>query len=135
MRAKFACFQFSALWGLAALVRLGLLRSCTAEQELLDIPHILHRVAFASTQAREQQLFQVEGPSCRQLHPAWEHKVWTVPLAEAFLETHYPWFYPTFTSYPHIISKSTKAALLCTPACVEQPLAAKGQYQHMQVMR
>ena len=75
-----------------------------------EIPHILHRVAFANTAERQALLERHQDHSCQELHSDWEHRTWTLRAAEDLLQAHYPWFLPTFIAYPHPISKSEAVA-------------------------
>lgn len=43
--------------------------------------------------------------SCIDLHPDYEHRLWTDEDGLNFISEHYPWFLPTYRSYPYAIQR------------------------------
>jgi hypothetical protein len=43
--------------------------------------------------------------SCIDLHPDFEHRLWTDEEGLAFIKKHYPWFLPTYVAYPYSIQR------------------------------
>lgn len=41
--------------------------------------------------------------SCIGNHSDWKYMFWDMPAALTFLEVHYPWYIPTFLSYPKVV--------------------------------
>lgn len=70
------------------------------------IPRIIH-------QTWREVSIPTEWTACvqgwKQLHPEWEHKMWTDEDNRSLIKNEYPWFLATYDSYPHNIQKASAA--------------------------
>lgn len=67
------------------------------------IPRIIHQT-YINNQIPEKWLPAYR--SCQQVHnDTWTHVLWTDDTARDFIEESYPWFLPTYDSYPYAIQR------------------------------
>ncbi|KKY14813.1 putative mipc synthase [Diplodia seriata] len=67
------------------------------------IPKIIHQTYANRTIPDHWKKAQ---QSCLDLHPDYEYKFWTDESANDFIAAEYPWFKPTWDSYPHAIQRA-----------------------------
>ncbi|KAL1614921.1 CSG1/SUR1-like protein [Diplodia seriata] len=106
------CVLFSALlsWEIVHLLRkpLALLVHPTTDFDTIHIsdakiPKIIHQTYANRTIPDHWKKAQ---QSCLDLHPDYEYKFWTDESANDFIAAEYPWFKPTWDSYPHAIQRA-----------------------------
>lgn len=68
-----------------------------------NIPKIIHQTWKTSEVPERCRAFQ---ESWKKFHPDWEYRLWTDEDNEAFIKTHYPWFFDKFRSYPRNIQRA-----------------------------
>lgn len=69
----------------------------------LLIPKIIHQT-YKTSQVPEK--WQATHQTVKDLHPDYEHILWTDEMARDFISEHYSWFLPTFDSYPYNIMRA-----------------------------
>ena len=69
----------------------------------LLIPKIIHQT-YINTSIPTPWLPAQQ--SCLALHPDYTYHFWTDASSLAFIASTYPWFLPTYTSYPHAIQRA-----------------------------
>ena len=67
-----------------------------------SIPRILHHTW---RDQRVPEKWRSTYQACVDQHSGWQHILWTHSAMEKFLEREYPWFLPTYHSYPYTIQK------------------------------
>ncbi|KAK9240060.1 nucleotide-diphospho-sugar transferase [Lipomyces kononenkoae] len=67
------------------------------------IPKIIHQTWKNETVPEKWREAQ---ESCLRSHPDFEYKLWTDESARQFIADEYPWFLPTYDSYPHNIMRA-----------------------------
>ena len=67
------------------------------------IPKIIHQTYINESIPPQWQAAQ---KSCMDLHSDYEYILWTDASSLAFIEKEYPWFAPTFKSYPYPIQRA-----------------------------
>lgn len=67
------------------------------------IPKIIHQTYINESIPERWQAAQ---QSCKDLHEDYEYILWTDASALEFIEKEYPWFAPTFKSYPYPIQRA-----------------------------
>ncbi|KAF4539463.1 Mannosyl phosphorylinositol ceramide synthase SUR1 [Lasiodiplodia theobromae] len=106
------CVLASALlsWGVLHSLRkpLALLLRPTSDFDTVyisnaKIPKIIHQTYANRTIPDHWKQAQ---QSCLDLHPDYEYKFWTDEDANEFIAKEYPWFKPTWDSYPHVIQRA-----------------------------
>lgn len=50
--------------------------------------------------------------SCREMHPAWEYKLWTDDENRDLVEKDYPWLLETYDAFPENIMRADTARVL-----------------------
>ena len=65
-------------------------------------PRIIHQ-QWKSKEIPEKWLYATN--KCKELNPTYNYTLWTDDAILRFLETYYPWFVPTFKSYPYKIQR------------------------------
>lgn len=50
--------------------------------------------------------------ACREMHPAWEYKLWTDEANRKLVKEHYPWLLETYDSFPENIMRADTARVL-----------------------
>mmetsp|Transcript_8868 Transcript_8868/g.12629 ORF Transcript_8868/g.12629 Transcript_8868/m.12629 type:complete len:312 (+) Transcript_8868:35-970(+) len=73
------------------------------------IPKILHQT-WKDENIPEK--WKQSSQSCINLNPDYERRFWTDDDIEEFIRTEYPWFMPTYISYPYPIQRIDAARLL-----------------------
>ncbi|EFN54978.1 hypothetical protein CHLNCDRAFT_10358, partial [Chlorella variabilis] len=66
------------------------------------VPRVIHQT-WQTTEV--PQKWAAARQSCIDLHPDYEHRLWTDADGLKFIEDHYPWFLPTYLSYPYNIQR------------------------------
>jgi mannosyltransferase OCH1-like enzyme len=74
-----------------------------ARGEVLVIPELLHQTAPTAELSAETHRYRVK---LRELHPGWTYKLWTDEDNLAFVQTHFPSFYPVFLNLPRNIMRA-----------------------------
>jgi mannosyltransferase OCH1-like enzyme len=67
------------------------------------IPRIIHQTWKNHDVPPEWRLLQ---QTWKDLHPAWEYRLWTDADNREFLRRHYAWFLPTYDAYPENIMRA-----------------------------
>ncbi|TIB96686.1 hypothetical protein E3Q18_03009 [Wallemia mellicola] len=67
------------------------------------IPRILH---WTWKDNNLPEMWRVVRDGCMDMHSDYEHILWTDAMSLEFLEKEYPWFVPTFKSYPYNIQRA-----------------------------
>ncbi|KAH7323990.1 nucleotide-diphospho-sugar transferase [Rhexocercosporidium sp. MPI-PUGE-AT-0058] len=68
----------------------------------IRIPRIIHRT-YKSTDIPLRWLSSQN--SCKEQNPTYTHMLWTDESARQFIAEHFPWFIPTYDSYPYPIER------------------------------
>ncbi len=77
--------------------------NATAEAAAWPVPKIIHQTyKNSSIPARWREA----ADSCTALHPDYQYMFWTDASARDFLVKEYPWFLPTYDSYPYTIQRA-----------------------------
>ncbi|KAJ3070800.1 hypothetical protein HK102_006588, partial [Quaeritorhiza haematococci] len=78
-------------------------------EEKFEIPPIIHQ----SWKTHELPLkFRAWSNTWKENHPHWEYRLWTDNDNRRLVEEHYPWFLPTFESFPHNIMRVDSVRVL-----------------------
>ena len=80
---------------------------------MLEIPRIMPQIYIPDVQllrsapsAGRYPPLNLQWPqSCREHHPDWQYKLWSLELGEVLLQTQYAWFLPFYEKYALNISK------------------------------
>ncbi len=76
----------------------------TCEQTRIQQPFskVVHQTWKSKTLPKEWQRYR---NNCQKMNPDFEFHIWTDKEVEAFLQDNYPWFVPTYKTYPYKIQK------------------------------
>ncbi|KAH0490912.1 hypothetical protein TgHK011_002359 [Trichoderma gracile] len=67
------------------------------------VPKIIHQIALGNASVAK---YQAAISSCTDLHPEWEHRLWTDVNATAFIAEFYPDILPHYTGYAQNIQRA-----------------------------
>lgn len=76
--------------------------SSTSPDSKEYIPRIIHQIFHNWTDPNDESLpadWSAGRQSCIDLHPGWEHRLWTAHSSRQFLEREFPWFLETYDNY------------------------------------
>lgn len=76
-----------------------------AEYCMLPTPTIPKHIHQTWKDAQIPERFAQFQQSWQHHHPDWQYTLWTDADNLALIETHFPWFLPTYLSYPHPIQR------------------------------
>ena len=74
-----------------------------ADQPRSQIPKVIHQT-WKTEELPER--WRASRQQCMDLHPDYEHILWTDAKSRAFIAEHYSWFLPTFDAYPYAIQRA-----------------------------
>lgn len=74
-----------------------------ADQPRSQIPKVIHQT-WKTEELPER--WRASRQQCMDLHPDYEHILWTDAKSRAFIAEHYAWFLPTFDAYPYPIQRA-----------------------------
>ncbi|XP_044715074.1 glycosyltransferase sugar-binding containing DXD motif domain-containing protein [Hirsutella rhossiliensis] len=72
------------------------------ESRVRPVPRIIHQVFHNWASPGNETLpadWAAMRQSCLELHPTWEHKLWTEAASRLFIQTEYPWFLDTYDGF------------------------------------
>jgi mannosyltransferase OCH1-like enzyme len=70
------------------------------------VPAILHHILIGDIDLNQRPTWKKAREACLKWHPNYEYKFWNDTSAEKLILDEYPWFYPTWTSYPYAIQRA-----------------------------
>lgn len=80
--------------------------SPAAENGTELIPKIIHQVYLGFDNKEMPQAWQDASQTCRDMHPDYEHVLWTNEMSRDLLRTTYPWFLKTYDNYRYPIQRA-----------------------------
>ncbi|KAL4857312.1 Inositol phosphoceramide mannosyltransferase 2 [Chlorella vulgaris] len=98
----FAAAGYSYAWWLRPEVHWAVPAQLDDDSLRPVVPKIMHQT-WQTTKVPKK--WQAARQSCLDLHPEYEHRLWTDADGLEFIEEHYPWFLPTYLSYPYNIQR------------------------------
>ncbi len=70
------------------------------------IPKIIHQVWLSENNSTIPEIWLPQQQSCIELHPDYEYILWSTKTSREFLQENYPWFVPTYDSYPYVVMRA-----------------------------